>query len=158
MATMSEKMAALTKLMQDGILTAEEFANVVAAMNGSAVAPTPVKEKSELEKQYDEVFEKHIINVFKSPASCKWPELTPDMVKKGEMKIKSKLTQCTYIETYIDAPNSYGAMLRKKLRLVMDDNGKITRALQELQTSGVTLLGAIANAANKDNWTDIVKL
>jgi hypothetical protein len=48
-------------------------------------------------------------------------------------------------------------MLRQKLRLVIDDEGKITRALQELQTSGVTLLGVIANAANKDNWTDIVK-
>ena len=80
------------------------------------------------------------------------------MVKKGEIKINSKLTQCTYIETYIDAPNSYGAMLRKNLRLVVDDNGTITRALQELQISGATLLGAIVNAANKDSWTDIVKL
>ena len=33
----------------------------------------------------------------------------------------------------------------------------IVGLLHELQTSGVTLLGAIANAANKDNWTDIVK-
>lgn len=157
MATMEEKMSALTKLMQEGILTAEEFANVVAAMNGSTSAAAPTKEKSELEKQYDSVFANHIINAFKSPASCKWPELTSDMVKKGAIKINSKMIQCTYIDTYIDAPNSYGAMLRKKLRLVIDDNGKITRALQELQTSGVTLLGAIANAANKDNWTDIVK-
>ena len=157
MATMEEKMGALTKLMQDGILSAEEFARVVAALNGSASAEVPVKEKSPLEKQYDEVFANHIINAFKSPASCKWPELESGMIKKGSMKINSKLTDCTYIETYIDAPNSYGAMLRKKLRLVMDDEGKITRALQELQTSGVTLLGVIANAANKDNWTDIVK-
>ena len=157
MATMEEKMGAFTKLMQEGILTADEFARVVAALNGNSVAEVPTREKSPLEKQYDEVFANHIINVFKSPASCKWPELDSNMSKKGSMKINSKMTDCTYIETYIDAPNSYGAMLRKKLRLVMDDEGKITRALQELQTSGVTLLGAIANAANKDNWTDIVK-
>lgn len=157
MATMEEKMGAFTKLMQEGILTADEFARVVAALNGNSVAEVPTREKSPLEKQYDEVFANHIINVFKSPASCKWPELDSNMIKKGSMKINSKMTDCTYIETYIDAPNSYGAMLRKKLRLVMDDEGKITRALQELQTSGVTLLGAIANAANKDNWTDIVK-
>lgn len=157
MATMEEKIGALTKLMQDGILSAEEFSRVVAALNGSAIAEVPVKEKSPLEKQYDEVFANHIINEFKSPASCKWPELESSMIKKGSMKINSKLTDCTYIETYIDAPNSYGTMLRKKLRLVVDDEGKITRALQELQTSGVTLLGVIANAANKDNWTDIVK-
>lgn len=157
MATLEEKMAALTKLMQDGILTAGEFANVVAALNGEVKDVVPVKEKSPLEKQYDEVFANHIVDVFKSPASCKWPELESEMIKKGSMKIDSKLTDCTYIDTYIDAPNSYGAMLRKKLRLVMDDDGKITRALQELQTSGVTLLGAIVNAANKDNWTDIVK-
>ena len=157
MATMEEKMSALTKLMQDGILTAEEFASVVAALNGKGGEAAPAKEKSPLQMQYDEVFEKHIINAFKSPASCKWPDLESEMIKKGSIKINSSMTECTYIETYIDAPNSYGAMLRKKLRLVMDDDGKITRALQELQTSGVTLLGAIANAANKDNWTDIVK-
>ena len=103
------------------------------------------------------VFSNHIINAFKSPASCKWPELTPDMVKKGEIKISGSLTKCTYIETYIDAPNSYGAMLRKKLRLVVDNSGKITRALEELQTSGTSLLGIIANAALKDSWGDIVK-
>lgn len=157
MATVEEKMRALTKLMQEGILTAEEFANVVAAMNDNTSAAVPVKEKSELEKQYDAVFSKHIVNVFKSPASCKWPDLTPDMVKKGEFKIIGVLTACTYIETYIDAPNSYGAMLRKKLRLIVDDSGKITRALEETQTSGTSLLGIIVNAALKDSWGDIVK-
>ena len=56
MATMEEKMVALTKLMHDGILTAEDFANVVAALNGGLNATTPAKEKSELEKRYDDVF------------------------------------------------------------------------------------------------------
>lgn len=157
MATMEEKMNALTTLMREGVLTAEEFANVVAALNGATITATPVKEKSELEKDYDAVFSNHIVTAFKSPASCKWPELAPDMVKKGEIKIDGVLTQCTYIETYIDAPNSYGAMLRKKLRLIVDDSGKITRALDELQTSGTSLLGIIANAALKDSWSDIVK-
>ena len=158
MATMAEKMTALTQLMQDGILSAEEFAKVVAALNGADAEPAPVKEKSPLELQYDDVFANHIINVFKSPASCKWPELTSDMIVKGKVKFDNKENDCTYIETYIDAPNSYGALLRKKLRLVVDDDGKITRALQELQTSGVTLLGMLANAALKDSWGDICKL
>lgn len=157
MATIDEKMNALTQLMQDEILTAQEFANVVAVITGGADATPQIKKKSELEIQYDNVFSSHIVNAFKSPASCKWAELTPDMVKKGEFKYDGKLNQCTYIETWIDAPNSYGAMLRKKLRLIVDDNGKITRALQELQTSGTSLLGIIANAALKDSWTDIVK-
>lgn len=157
MATMEEKMSALTKLMQDGILTATEFANVVAALNGTAESSVPVKEKSPLELQYDEVFSKHIVKVFKSPASCKWPELTSDMVIKGAFKFDGKENECTYIATYIDAPNSYGAMLRKELRLIVDDNGKITRAMEKLQTNGVTLLGMIANAALKDTWGDLVK-
>ena len=156
MATMEEKMVALTKLMSDGILSAEEFANVVAAINGTGTV-APIKEKTELEKQYDEVFSKYIINAFKSPSSCKWPELTSDMVKKGNMKINGAETPCTYIDTYIDAPNSYGAMLRKKIRLVINASGRISRALHELQTSSVSLLGMIGNAMNKDNWTDIVK-
>ena len=50
-----------------------------------------------------------------------------------------------------------GAMLRQELRLIIDDNGKIIRAMQKLQTSGVTLLGMLANAALKDTWSDIVK-
>ena len=158
MAALEEKMAALTKLMKDGIISEVEFANIVSALNGSANSAMPIKEKSPLELQYDEVFSKHIINVFKSPASCKWPDLSDDMIIKGSFKIMSKMTECTYIETYIDAPNSYGAMLRKNIRLVIDDNGKITRALEPLQTNGVTLLGMLANAANKDNWSDICKL
>ena len=60
MATMEKKMVALTKLMHDGILTAEDFANVVATLNGGLNATTPAKEKSELEKRYDDVFSKHI--------------------------------------------------------------------------------------------------
>lgn len=158
MVTMSEKMNALTNLMQQGILTTEEFANVVSALNGSGVPAVAPKEKSPLEIQYDEVFSNHIINAFKSPASCKWPELTTDMIVKGTLKFDAKENQCTYVDTYIDAPNSYGAMLRQKIRLVVDENGKITRALQELKTSGVTLLGMLANAALKDSWGDICKL
>lgn len=50
MATIEEKMIALTKLMNDGILTTEDFANVVAALNGGLNTMTPAKEKSELEK------------------------------------------------------------------------------------------------------------
>lgn len=158
MATMDEKMKALTGLMRDGILTAQEFANIVAVISGGSNVIPEIKEKSELEKQYDNVFKNHIVNAFKSPGSCKWAELTPDMVKKGEIKIAGEATQCTYIETWIDAQNSYGAMLRKKLRLVVDENGKIIRALQEAQTSGTSLLGIIANAALKNSWIDIVKL
>lgn len=157
METIEEKISTLTKLMQDGILTAEEFAAAVAAINAGANA-SQIKEKSELEKQYDYVFQNHIINAFKSPSACKWPELTSDMIKKGEIKIVGKATPCTYIETYIDAPNSYGTMLRKGLRLVIDDNGKIIRALQPLQTTGFTLLGTVANAINKYSWYDIVTL
>ena len=156
MATKEEKISALTTLMINGILTADEFSRVIAVLDGSA-ALEPVKEKSPLENQYDEVFSKYIVNVFKSPASCKWPQLESSMIKKGIIKISDQKTNCTYIETYIDAPNSYGTLLRKQLRLVINDDGKIVRALQELQTSGVTLLGVIANAANKDNWIDIVK-
>ena len=37
MATMEEKMGALTKLMQDGILTPDEFANVVASISTTRV-------------------------------------------------------------------------------------------------------------------------
>lgn len=156
MATMEEKVAALMKLMSEGTLTANEFASIVNALNGNT--NLPVKEKSPLERQYDEVLANKVANAFKSPASCKWPELESDMIIKGSFKIDGKLTECTYIETYVDAPNSYGAMLRKKLRLLLDENGKIVRALEELQTSGTTLLGMLANAALKDSWSDIVKL
>ena len=160
MATQEEKILALTNLMQEGIFNADEYSRLVTALSGTPVTSSvePVKEKSPLELQYDQVFSQRIVNAFKSPASCKWPELTSDMIRKGSIKINSRETFCTYIETYIDAPNSYGTMLRKRLRLVMSDDGRIVRALQELQTTGVTLLGAIANAANKDNWIDIVKL
>ncbi len=157
MATMEEKMGALTTLMQEGILTAEEFASVVAVLNGKSNEAIPAKEKSPLEEQYDYVFTNYIVNSFKSPASCKWPELKSDMIKVGSMKIAGILTECTYIDTYIDAPNSYGTMLRKSLRLILDEDGKITRALEKPDSSGGTLLGAIGYAFIKNDWFDIVK-
>ena len=157
MATIEEKVNALTKLMNEGLLTATEFASMVGVLNGAGAEPIPAKEKSPLELQYDEVFSKHIVKAFKSPASCKWPELTSEMIIKGSFKYDGKENQCTYISTYIDAPNSYGAMLRQELRLIIDDNGKIIRAMQKLQTSGVTLLGMLANTTWKDTWSDIGK-
>lgn len=160
MASMEEKMGALTKLMQEGVLTADEFARVVSVLSGSSTTPAPLKEKTPLEKQYDEVFSKYISNAFKSPASCKWPELQTSMIKRGPIKYYSanNIFTRTYIETYIDSANSYGALLRKPLRLVLDDNGIIVRALEEMQTNSVTLLGTIANAMSADVWCDIVTL
>ena len=158
MASMAEKITAISNLMQQGILTPEEFTNIIAALNGSGTTAPPARQKSPLELQYDYVFKNYIVNAFKSPASCRWPELTPEMIMRGVINFDGKENECTYINTYIDAANSYGTPLRQEIRLVIDENGKITRALQELKTNGVTLLGMLANAALKGSWGDICKL
>ena len=157
MATKKEKMLALTNLFNDGIFTEDEYSKMIAILNKEK---NEKEEKMEtpLSKEYNDVFKKYIIGVFKSPDSCKWPELLPDMIMEGPIKIDSKEVECTYIETYIDATNSYGAYLRKKIRLVVNEEGKIIRILQEAQTSGVTLLGMLGNALLKGCWIDLVKI
>ena len=98
-------------------------------MSNPQTNPATVEpEKSPLEKKYDECFEQHIINVFKSPASCKWPPLKESMIKESYIKIMEgwslKDKRVRYIETYIDAANSYGAMLRKNILIIIDRDGK----------------------------------
>ena len=141
------KIMAMTKLMQDGVLTADELARVIKVLSNPDGTSDDVDEKTPLEKKYDECFEKHIINVFKSPSSCKWPRLTEDMIKEGNVSILDgwsyKSKNVRYIETYIDAPNSYGAMLRKKLRIVIDGEGEPQMVLDNVKG----LLGG-----ESENW------
>lgn len=145
---LEEKIMAVTKLMQDGILTADELARIISVLsNPNDSTNNAVEEKTPLEKKYDECFEKHIINVFKSPSSCKWPRLTEEMIKEGDVSILDgwsyKNKHVRYIETYIDAPNSYGAMLRKKLRIVIDGEGTPQMVLDNVKG----LLGG-----ESENW------
>lgn len=157
-AASPEAINVLTNLMKEGKLSAEDFAKAVVSLSASGAA-APAKEKTPLEKQYDMIFSKHIINTFKSPSACKWPDLTDSMIAKGKIElVDSTELDCTYIETYIDAPNSYGTMLRKQLRLVLSENGFIVRALEPYEGQGYTLIGMVANAALKGKWTDIVTL
>lgn len=44
------------------------------------------------------------------------------MVKEGVIKLDYKEQMCRYIETYIDAPNAYGTMLREEIIIGIDDD------------------------------------
>lgn len=115
-----------------------------------------VAEKSPLEQKYDECFSKKISVAFKSPSTCKWTPLEPSMIKEGSVNIlegfKYKAKQCKYIETYIDAANSYGAMLREELRILIDNEGNPTRVVHKVK--GVGMLTNMI-AAKQDNWADL---
>ena len=157
MASLEEKISAVTNLMQQGILTGDEFSRIVQVLsNPNANAADVAVEKSPLEQKYDDCFANHIINVFKSPASCKWPPLTEDMIKEGTVNILEgwsyKPKQVRYIETYIDAPNSYGALLRKKLRIVINGEGTPQMVIEKVEGNGL-ITGLLT--ANTDDWAPL---
>ena len=59
------------------------------------------------------------------------------MVKEGELTISkglgSKKHYLRYIETYVDAPNAYGTMLREQIAIVIDEQSKFSMVLQALK-------------------------
>lgn len=118
--TKEEKISALSKLMADGVFTADEFSRLVAALS-----PTETKseeEKSPAERMYDGYIKNAVASVFKSPASVKFPPFDPSMVKQGTIRLDFKEQYVRYIETYVDAPNSYGAMLREDIIIGIDED------------------------------------
>ena len=121
MATKQEKIAALTELMISGILSSDEFTRIVSVLDGSK-ALEPDREESPAEKTYRVFIQEKVAPVFKSPSSVKYPPFSPDMVKEGYLDIDGSQQKRRYIETYIDAPNSYGTMLREQIVIVIDDD------------------------------------
>ena len=85
MASMEEKISALTNLMVCGVLTADEFTRVVAALNGASFAQPapPPREISPAEAAYENYIMNVVANAFKSPSAVKFPPFDPSMVKEG---------------------------------------------------------------------------
>ena len=135
MANLDEKIVAITKLMQEGILTAEELTKILQVLNGNCNGEEPTK--TPLEQKYEDFMRNKVSSAFRSPSGIKFPPLQPSMVKEGELKISkglgSKSQYLRYIEVTVDAPNAYGTMLREKIAIVLDENSNFTMVLQELK-------------------------
>jgi hypothetical protein len=138
MATKEEKLAALSKLMVDGILSADEFSRVVAALDGAVESKTE-REKSPAEIKYENYIQNTVARLYKSPTSVKCPPFEASMVKEGTIKLNGKEQHCKYIETYVDAANSYGTMLREPIIIGIDDDFNLLWWAKHVKIS--TLLG-----------------
>ena len=143
-----EKVAALSKLMVEGILTADEFTRLIAALNSDGSAEKEV-EKTPAQITYENYITQVVANAFKSPASVKFPPFDPSMVKEGFIKLDFRNQNVRYIETYVDAPNSYGTMLREPIIIGIDNNFNPLFWAQHLQIG--TLLG------KSKGWTTMSK-
>ena len=125
MASKQEKITALTDLMARDILTADEFTRIIAALDGQVqVNQVPEKEKTPAELAYEDYITNHIAHAFKSPSSFQFPPFDPSMVKEGTIELDGQKKRGKYIETYIDAPNSYGTMLREDIIIGIDNDFK----------------------------------
>ena len=122
--TKEEKIAAVSQLMTDGILTAEEFALIVPILSGHSTAAA-APEKTPTEHTYEDYMRNHVAYAFKSPSSIQFPPLNPSMIQEGMLNVQEGLRfkpmPLRFILSYIDASNSYGAMLRHEIAIVIDD-------------------------------------
>lgn len=134
--TIEEKISAMTNLMTTGVLTAEEFAKIVAVLNGNSVEAS-AREKSPAELTYEKYIRENVSKMFKSPGSIKFPPFVPSMVKEGTIKLDFKEQNVKYIETYVDAPNAYGTMLREEIIIGIDDEFNPLFWAQHVQISAL---------------------
>lgn len=139
MTTIEEKIQALSALMSQGVLTADEFAKIVQVLNGTATEGNQI-EKTPEAVRYEDYIENHILPMYKSPGTCKYPELESSMIKEEEITLasgfKRQKMHVRYIETWVDATNSYGAYLRKNFAIVVDDGFVPQYAMEKLPSIG----------------------
>ena len=137
MATLSEKINAITELMNKGIISADELSKIIQVLSAGATENGTQTEKTPMELKYESFMRETVAKAFKSPSSIKFPPMDSSMIKEGELKISaglgSKTHNLRYIQTYVDAPNAYGTMLREEIALVIDDNFNFTMVLQALK-------------------------
>lgn len=145
---LKDKISAMTDLMMKGVITADEFAKIVDVLKGKPVGE-PEREKSPAEITYETYIKEKVAPSFKSPSMVQFPPFNPTMVKKGFIKIDSCEREEMYIETYVDAPNAYGTMLRENIIIGIDENFTPYYWAQHLQIS--SLLG------KSKSWTTMSK-
>lgn len=145
---LKDKISAMTDLMMKGVITADEFAKIVDVLKGKPVGE-PEREKSPAEITYETYIKEKVAPKFKSPSMVQFPPFDPSMVKRGRIKIDFSEREEMYIETYVDAPNSYGTMLREEIIIGIDEDFNPKYWAQHL-TLG-TLLG------KSKSWTTMSK-
>ena len=137
MATLNEKINAITELMNKEVITADELSKIIQVLSvGNTEAGAQI-EKTPMELKYETFMKDTVARAFKSPSSVKFPPMDSSMIKEGELKVSAgfgvKTHTLRYIQTYVDAPNAYGTMLREEIALVIDDNFNFTMILQALK-------------------------
>lgn len=135
MATLNEKINAFTGLMNDGIITADELSKIIQVLSSGSTSDIQA-EKTPMEIKYETFMKNKVAKAFRSPSAIKFPPMESSMIKEGEIKISegfgSQTHKLRYIETYVDAPNAYGTMLRAEIALVIDDDFNFKMVLQAL--------------------------
>ncbi|MCR5040828.1 MAG: hypothetical protein K6C36_01865 [Clostridia bacterium] len=142
------KIAAISELMMKGIISTDEFSKMVAVLNGASLE-VQEREKTPAELAYERYIREKVAPKFKSPSMVKFPPFDASMVKKGLIKLDLTEQNVRYIETYVDAPNSYGTMLREPIIIGIDENFTPLFWAQHLQIS--SLLG------KQKGWTTMSK-
>lgn len=136
-ASREERVNELTKLLTEGKITSEQFTVMLeAATKAEPVAMTRPQ------RIYDDFMRNVVVNGYKSPSMVRYPMLEESMIHEGDMAMlvgmKYHVFRARYILVHLDAPNSYGAMLRCVLAILIDDDFNPLIVLQPLTGMGST--------------------
>ena len=153
MVSKEEAIAELAKLLANGAISAEAFTMSVSALNNASSssdseANQPPREKTRDEKIYETVME-YIRNQTIAPSTVKYPPFS-------ECKIETEIDSSTFLKlpdyltlelpkyliideetgkylltewnSYFDAQNKFGAMIRESCSFIFDDNKNLIYA------------------------------
>ena len=137
MANFNEKIAAITALMENGVLDAQEQQEIVRLLTDKH--RVGAVSKSPFERKYEGFMKNNVAIALKNPFSAKFPPLQRSMIKQGDLSVcleeGNVIREFHYIETYIESMNSYGNIIRENIVIILDEKLNFTMVLQELKHS-----------------------
>lgn len=125
--TREEQLRAAERLAAEGVLTAAELAKVRRRL----------EEPETAEQWYEDYVRRHVVRAYREPDRVTFPPLDPSMVREETAELwedgRWRTAELRYILTWVDVPDSRGAVHRREFAVVVDGRDRPRFAMERAE-------------------------